>query len=80
MKFINAKVPIENLLYKVGKGAAISFNALNIGRYKLGAAGVGGSKLAIKETVKYALERRQFGQPIAKFDSIKGIIDANFNY
>ena len=74
LKFINAKVPVENLLYKVGKGAVIAFNALNIGRYKLGAAGVGGSKLAIKETVKYALERRQFGQPIAKFDSIKGKI------
>ncbi len=74
LKFINAKVPVENLLYKVGKGAAIAFNALNIGRYKLGAAGVGGSKLAIRETVSYALDRRQFGQPIAKFDSIKGKI------
>ena len=37
LKFINAKVPVENLLYKVGKGVAIAFSALNIGRYKLGA-------------------------------------------
>tara|TARA_Y100001970_G_C14228595_1_gene857229 strand:+ start:875 stop:2665 length:1791 start_codon:yes stop_codon:yes gene_type:complete len=74
LKFTNAKVPIENLLYDVGKGAAIAFNALNIGRYKLGAASVGGSKLAIKVTMDYALQRRQFGQPLAKFDSIIGKI------
>ena len=74
LKFTDAKVPVENLLYEVGKGATIAFNALNIGRYKLGAASLGGSKLAIRETIRYALERRQFGQPIAKFDSIIGKI------
>ena len=74
LKFKDAKVPVENLLYEVGKGAAIAFNALNIGRYKLGSASVGGSKQAIKQTIRYALDRRQFGQPIAKFDSIQGKI------
>ena len=76
LKFTDAKVPVENLLYEVGKGATIAFNALNIGRYKLASASVGGSKLAIRETIKYALERRQFGQPIAKFDAIIGKIAA----
>ena len=74
LKFINAKVPVENLLYKIGKGATIAFNALNIGRYKLGAASVGGSKLAIRVTMDYAQTRKQFGQPLAKFDSIIGKI------
>ena len=74
LKFTDAKVPAKNLLYEVGKGATIAFNALNIGRYKLGAASVGGSKLAIREAIKYALDRRQFGQPIAKFDAIIGKI------
>ena len=74
LKFTDARVPVENLLYEVGKGAAIAFNALNIGRYKLGAASVGGIKLALEETIKYALERRQFGQPIARFDAIRGKI------
>ena len=74
LKFTDAKVPVKNLLFEVGKGATIAFNALNIGRYKLASASVGGSKLAIRETIKYALERRQFGQPIAKFDSIIGKI------
>ena len=52
LKFTDAKVPAKNLLYEVGKGATIAFNALNIGRYKLGAASVGGSKLAIREAIK----------------------------
>ena len=70
--FKDAKVPAENLLYEVGKGATIAFNVLNIGRYKLAASDLGGCKVVITEAVKYALERRQFGQPIAHFDAIKG--------
>ena len=68
--FQNAKVPTENLLYEVGKGATIAFNVLNIGRFKLGASSVGGSKNAIEAASKYAKERRAFGEPIAKFDAI----------
>jgi len=64
-------VPVEDMLGIPGKGHQIAFNTLNIGRYKLGAAVLGASKAAIDETVKYALERRQFGQPIAYFDAIK---------
>lgn len=70
--FKDAKVPVKNLLYEVGKGATIAFNALNMGRYKLAASDLGGCKMVITEAVKYALERRQFGQPIAHFDAIKG--------
>jgi len=68
--FQNAKVPIENLLYKVGKGATIAFNVLNVGRYKLGASSVGGSKNVIEAASTYAKERRAFGKPIAQFDAI----------
>ncbi len=70
--FKDARVPAENLLFEVGKGATIAFNALNLGRFKLAAADLGGCKALITESVKYALERRQFGQPIAHFDAIKG--------
>lgn len=64
-------VPVEDMLGFPGKGHHIAFNTLDIGRYKLGAAVLGSSKAAIDETVKYAMERRQFGQPIANFDAIK---------
>jgi len=74
LKFTDAKVPVENLLYKVGKGATIAFNALNVGRYKLAAACIGGSKLGLEYAISYAKDRQQFGQPIAQFDAIKGKI------
>jgi len=74
LKFTNAIVPAENLLFKVGKGATIAFNALNVGRYKLAAACIGGSKLGLEYAIGYAKDRQQFGQPIAQFDAIKGKI------
>lgn len=74
LRFTDARVPVENLLYQVGKGATIAFNALNLGRFKLSTSDLGGSKAVIEEAIKYALERRQFGQPIAHFDVIKGKI------
>src|SRR5438067_4816821 len=67
----DVKVPVENLLGEVGKGAKIAFNILNIGRFKLGAACVGGMKLMIQESVRYANERQQFGKAISSFGAIK---------
>lgn len=67
----DAKVPVENLLGKVGDGAKIAFNILNIGRFKLGASVLGGSKLMIHEAVRYANERHQFKQPISNFGAIR---------
>jgi alkylation response protein AidB-like acyl-CoA dehydrogenase len=69
--FENVKVPAGNVLGQIGKGHLIAFNALNIGRYKLGLMCMGGSKKAIATSVKYANERLQFGQPIANFGAIK---------
>jgi alkylation response protein AidB-like acyl-CoA dehydrogenase len=67
----DVKVPVENLLGEVGKGAKIAFNILNIGRFKLGASCVGGMKLMIHESVRYSNERHQFGKPISSFGAIK---------
>src|SRR6058998_776145 len=66
-----AKCPVENLLGEVGKGHKIAFNILNIGRFKLGAMTLGGMKLAITESVRYANERQQFGKSISAFGAIK---------
>lgn len=72
--FKDAPVPVENLLYEAGKGATIAFNVLNLGRFKLAAHDLGGCKVVLAEAARYALQRRQFGQPIAHFDVIKGKI------
>ena len=69
--FQDAKVPAENLLYKVGKGATIAFNCLNIGRFKLGCSCLGGSKQAITTASQYSLDRKAFGTSISKFDAIQ---------
>jgi alkylation response protein AidB-like acyl-CoA dehydrogenase len=64
-------VPVENLLGEIGRGHKIAFNVLNIGRLKLGARSVGTIKLSLLQSVQYAKERHQFGQPIANFGLIK---------
>lgn len=69
--FENVKVPVENLLGEIGKGHKIAFNVLNIGRYKLCAMVMGGSKRVISIAVSYANERHQFGVPISSFGAIR---------
>ncbi|HNP53376.1 MAG TPA: acyl-CoA dehydrogenase family protein, partial [Ferruginibacter sp.] len=69
--FQDCKVPVENLLGEVGKGHIIAFNILNIGRLKLCAAALGGSKLILDEVVNYANTREQFKTAIAQFGAIK---------
>lgn len=67
----DARVPAENLLYKEGEGHRVAFNALNLGRLKLGAMALGPAREAIHQSAKYALERKQFDQPIANFGLIR---------
>ena len=69
--FDNVKVPIENVLGGVGKGHLVALNALNMGRYKVGAVCIGNAKAAFYEAVKYAKQRVQFGRPICEFGLIK---------
>ncbi len=67
----DVKVPAENLLGEVGMGAKIAFNILNIGRYKLGSGGTGGSKNILESSAKYAKDRMSFGKPIASYGAIQ---------
>lgn len=69
--FENMKVPADNVLGEIGKGHLIAFNALNIGRYKLGAICIGGCKGSNTTAIRYANERIQFKQPIANFGAIQ---------
>jgi len=69
--FENVKVPVENLLGQIGKGHAIAFNILNVGRYKLGAMSMGGCKNAVTTSTQYANERIQFKVPISSFGAIQ---------
>ena len=68
---MDCKVPVENVLGEIGKGHLIAFNILNIGRAKLAAAALGGSKQICTQSVEYANTREQFKLPISKFGAIK---------
>jgi len=67
----NVRIPRTNLLGEIGKGHKIAFNVLNIGRFKLGAMVMGGSKQVTEVAVQYANERKQFGVPISSFGAIQ---------
>ena len=67
----DCKVPAANLLGEPGKGHHIAFNVLNVGRFKLGVACVGGARHGIAEMVRYAKDRTAFGKPIAEFGLIQ---------
>lgn len=69
--FNDCKVPVENLLSERENGFKIAVNILNVGRIKLGAAAIGGSKRTVSLAVNYAKERKQFGTSISNFGAIK---------
>lgn len=67
----DCRVPVENLLGDAGNGHHIAFNALNLGRFKLGAACVGGARQVLQDSIQYARERKAFGRSIAEFGLIQ---------
>ena len=67
----DARVPAGNVLGEVGKGHKVALNTLNYGRFSLGAMCTGGCRAAIGDAVRYATQRKQFGQPIASFGAIR---------
>ncbi|GLU55143.1 acyl-CoA dehydrogenase family protein [Dyadobacter frigoris] len=69
--FNDCLVPVENMISEQGNGFKIAVNILNIGRIKLAAAALGGSKQVAKQVINYANERKQFGTSISNFGAIK---------
>jgi len=67
----DARVPAANLLGEPGRGHKIAFNILNVGRFKLGCGAVGAAKECLTTAIRYAIDRKQFGRPIASFGAIQ---------
>jgi len=68
--FDECRVPFENVLGKVGDGSHIMLSTLDNGRLSIAAMGLGCAQGAFEMAISYAQERKQFGQPISKFQAI----------
>ena len=69
--FNDTIVSKENMLAKRGEGFKIAMNSLNVGRIKLGAAGIDSQRRLTTTSIEYANERKQFKTSISNFGAIK---------
>ncbi|MCU0845120.1 MAG: acyl-CoA dehydrogenase [Spirochaetes bacterium] len=72
--FDNCEIPETNLLGKKGEGFAIAMHTLDGGRVGIAAQAVGIAQAALDAAAKYAKERVQFNQPIARLQAIQWMI------
>ena len=71
LTFTDCRVPAENLLGSRGQGFKQFLQVLDIGRIGVAAMGVGLAQGALDQALAYAKERRAFGQPISRFQTIQ---------
>ncbi len=70
LTFTECRVAQENLLGPRGAGFKQFLHILDIGRIGVAAMGVGLAQGALDQALEYAKERRAFGKPISKFQTI----------
>jgi short/branched chain acyl-CoA dehydrogenase len=71
LAFSDCRVPEDNLVGQRGAGLRQFFHVLDIGRIGVAAMGVGLAQGALDQALAYARERRAFGQPISRFQTIQ---------
>ncbi len=67
-------LPDDKVLGKAGGGFFDTLNVLSGGRISIAALAVGIAAGAVRESVKYARERQQFGKPISNFQAVQWMI------
>ncbi|KQP49561.1 acyl-CoA dehydrogenase family protein [Pseudorhodoferax sp. Leaf274] len=73
--FDNVRVPAENIIGgKEGQGFKTAMKVLEKGRIHIAAICVGAAERMLDDALKYAIERRQFGQPIAEFQLVQAML------
>lgn len=74
VNFDAVRVPVEHRLGEEGQGFRIAMQVLDRGRLHISSVCVGVAERLIEEAVRYAAERKQFGQPIASFQLIQAML------
>jgi alkylation response protein AidB-like acyl-CoA dehydrogenase len=69
--FQGCRIPADQLLGEEGQGFINALQVLDAGRIGIAALSVGLAQGAYEAALRYASERRQFGQPIASFQAIQ---------
>lgn len=72
--FDNVRVPVENRIGQEGEGFKVAMQVLDKGRLHISALCVGVAERLIADSVAYAAERKQFGQPLSGFQLVQGMI------
>ena len=72
--FENCRIPKENILGEKDKGFYGVMDTLDRGRTAVGAMSVGIARGALEDSIEYAKQREQFGQPISKLQAIQFMI------
>jgi butyryl-CoA dehydrogenase len=69
--FQNMRVHKDNMLGKEGKGFSIAMQTLDGGRIGIASQALGIAQGALDETIKYIMQREQFGKSLSKFQAIQ---------
>ena len=73
--FDNCRVPAEHLIGHVeGHGFKTAMKVLEKGRIHIAAVCVGVARRMLDDALRYAMERKQFGQPIAEFQLVQAML------
>lgn len=77
ISFNNVRVPANAIIggqARLGQGFRTAMKVLDRGRVHIAALAIAQSRRLINETLRYAAERRQFGQPIANFQLVQAML------
>lgn len=73
--FENCRVPAANIIGGVeGMGFRTAMKVLDKGRLHIAAVCVGAAERMLADALRYAMERQQFGAPIAKFQLVQAML------
>lgn len=73
--FDNVRVPAANLIGgREGQGFKTAMKVLEKGRIHIAALCVGAAERMLDDALRYAMDRRQFGQPVAEFQLVQAML------